>query len=110
MESNRFLIVPLDSSAARMPLPGATSACAISSSDDVWMAISLLLGSLFSSHYPFGRPSLAGQRASRRAAARREERGEEGRAGRRRWRLKRAREAVTRLWRLGNLSPPRGRS
>src|SRR5262249_41012679 len=39
IESKRFLIVPLDSSAARMPLPAATSACAISSSDVVWMAI-----------------------------------------------------------------------
>src|SRR5215468_5111306 len=39
IESKRFLIVPLDSSAARIPLPEATSACAISSSDVVWMAI-----------------------------------------------------------------------
>src|SRR5947208_13545911 len=30
IESNRFLIVPLDSSAARIPLPGATRARAVS--------------------------------------------------------------------------------
>jgi hypothetical protein len=43
MESKRFLIVPVLSSAARMPLPGATMACATSSSVIVFvMALSPL--------------------------------------------------------------------
>jgi hypothetical protein len=35
IESKRFLIVPELSSAARIPLPSATSACAISCSSDI---------------------------------------------------------------------------
>jgi hypothetical protein len=38
MESNRFLIVPLLSSAARIPLPGATSAFAVTASSSAVMA------------------------------------------------------------------------
>ena len=43
IESKRFLIVPVDSSAARIPLPGATSACAVACIVSV-IAGSCLLG------------------------------------------------------------------
>src|ERR1700693_1604732 len=46
MASNRFLMVPVDSSAARMPLPGATMAVAILFNASRSIALSSLVASL----------------------------------------------------------------